>query len=215
MNTRILIVDDHPTLRRGLCQVIGQQPHLAVVGEAPTGTEALKLATELSPDLIVMDIHLPDMNGIEATRQIVKLLPSCKVIVFSGDPNRALVDESLQAGACGYIWKQSAADELLRAVEIVMTGKLYLSPEVSMDILEDYRRGLTGETEVSKPLLSERDKLVLRLVAEGRRNKEIALQMTLSIKSVEAYRSRLMKKLGCSNSAELVRYAIREGIATA
>jgi DNA-binding NarL/FixJ family response regulator len=171
----------------------------------------LRLAPELAPDLIVVDVHLPDMNGIEVTRQLLRRLPSVKVVVFSSDPARSLVDEALQAGASAYILKQTAAQELLQAIDLVMAGRLYLSPAVSADILADYRKSLTQE--VSPPWLSDRDKLLLRLVAEGRRNKEIAAELALSSKSIEAYRSRLMKKLGCSSAAELVRYAIREGIA--
>ena len=199
-------------LRKGLHQALAQQLNLTVVGEASTGANALKLAAELAPDLIVMDVHLPDMNGVEATRRILGVLPSAKVVVFSGDADRSLVDGALQAGACGYIWKQSAVDELIRAIEIVMAGKLYLSPEVSAGILEDYRKGLSAESEPSKPLLSERETQLLRLIAEGRRNKDMAVQLELSPKSIETYRARLMKKLGYSSTADVVRYAIREGI---
>jgi DNA-binding NarL/FixJ family response regulator len=162
-----------------------------------------------------MDAHLPDMNGTEATRRVLACAPLTKIVFFSSDATRALVDEALHAGACGYIWKQSNVDELIQAIDMVMAGKLYLSPEVSAGIIEDYRKGLVAEPEPVKQTLSDREKLLLRLVAEGRRNKEIASQMSISQKSVEAYRSRLMKRLGCSNSADLVRYAIREGIAVA
>jgi len=215
MNVKVLLVDDHPMLRDGLRQAMARHPKFIVAGEASTGANALKLAAELAPDLIVMDIHLPDMNGLEVTRQILALQPSVHILVFSGDAARSVVDEALQAGACGYIWKQSAAEELIRAVEMVMAGKLYLSPEVSSGIFEDYRKSLVQETDPCEPLLSQRDRQLLRLVAEGRRNKEIAVELAVSPKTVEAYRSRLMKKLGCSSSADLVRYAIREGIATA
>jgi DNA-binding NarL/FixJ family response regulator len=191
---------------------MAQQPNLTVVGEASTGASALKLAAELAPDLIVMDIHLPDMNGIEVTRQMLGVLPLVKIVVFSGDADRSLVDGALQAGACGYIWKQSAVEELIQAIGIVMAGKLYLSPEVSAGILEDYRKGLVDEPAPSKPVLSEREKQILRLIAEGRRNKDMAVQLELSPKSIETYRARLMKKLGCSSTADVVRYAIREGI---
>jgi DNA-binding NarL/FixJ family response regulator len=210
---KLFLVDDHPMLLKGLRQAILEQPSITVVGEATTGADALQRAAELNPDIIVMDIHLPDISGLEVTRKILALLPSAKVLVFSADPNRTMVDEALQAGACGYIWKQSAVDEVLRAIEMVQAGKLYLSPELSTDILKDYRNVLFGAPAPSRPLLSERDKLMLRLIAEGRRNKEIAQQLGVSAKSVESYRSRLMKRLGCPSAAELIRYAIREGIA--
>ncbi len=212
MNLKIFLVDDHPMMRSGLRQAMAHRPDLVVAGEASTGASALQAAVELVPDLIVMDVHLPDMTGIEVTRKILAVLPSVKVVVFSGDPARTLVDEALQAGACAYILKQGAAEQLIQAIDLVMAGKLYLSPEVNAGILEDYRKALTAETPPSKPLLSERDKQLLRLIAEGQRNKEIATQLSLSTKSVEVYRSRLMKKLNCSSPAELVRYAIREGI---
>jgi DNA-binding NarL/FixJ family response regulator len=215
MKVRLLLVDDHPMLCRGVCETVAQQPNLSLVGEATTGAMALKLAHELTPDLVLMDIHLPDINGIEATRQLLNALPSVKVIIFSGDASRALVDESLEAGACGYLLKSGALEEFLRAIELVMQGKLYLSPEVSAGILEDYRKSLVEEPEPKKPRLTEREKQLLRLVTEGRRNKEIADQLGVSVKSIETYRSRLMQKLECSSPADLVRYAIREGISAA
>jgi DNA-binding NarL/FixJ family response regulator len=213
VDVRLLLVDDHPLLLRGLCQAVAQQPNLILVGEASTGAMALKLAQELTPDLVVMDLHLPDMNGIEATRQILRAQPAIKIVIFSSDTARPMVDAALQAGVCGYLSKSSALEELMRAMALVMEGKLYLSPDVSAGILADYKKTLVDGPEPSKPILSERERQLLRLVAAGRRNKEIADQMAISAKSVETYRSRLMKKLGCSGSAELVRYAIREGIA--
>jgi DNA-binding NarL/FixJ family response regulator len=213
MKTKILLVDDHPMTRNGARELLGRQPDLDVVGEASSGEPALRLARELRPDVVLMDIHLLGANGIETTRRILAELPDAKVIIFSCEMGRDFVDQALQAGACGYVVKTSALEELAKAIEWVMEGKLYLSPEMSAGILEDYRRGLAGGPMPSKPVLSERERQLLRLVAEGRRNKEIADQMAVSAKSVETYRSRLMKKLGYSSSAELVRHAIREGIA--
>lgn len=210
MKSTVLLADDHAMLRSGLRQTLSQQDNLELVGEASTGSSALKLARELKPDLILMDVHMPEMDGIEASRQILSELPATKIIIFSSDAARALVDEALQVGVCGYLPKEGAVEELLHAIGLVMAGKLYLSPEVSGDILTDYRKSLQGEGE---PSLSDREKHLLRLVAEGRRNKEISAELNLGIKSIEAYRARLMKKLGCSSSAELVRYAVREGIA--
>lgn len=212
VNVKIIIVDDHPILRRGLCQALAQHPNLTLVGDAATGQQGLALARELKPDLAVMDIHLPDMNGLEVTRQMLAALPAIKVVIFSSNASRATVDEALEAGACGYLSKSSAVEELVQAIDMVMAGKLYLSPEMSAGLLEDYRNKLVG-IEPSKPILSDGERRLLRLVAEGRRNKEIAAELAISVKSVETYRSRLMKKLGCSSSAELIRYAVREGIA--
>lgn len=199
-------------LRHGMRQALAQLPQLTLMGEASTAAEALKLTQELAPDLVVMDVHLPDLSGIEASRRIFASRPSTKVIIFSSDPARSLVNDALQAGVCGYVLKSGLVEELVHAIELVMEGKLYVSPELNTAILEDYRRNLSGEAASPKPILLAREREMLRFVAEGQRNKEIAGQLSISIKSVEAYRSRLMKKLGCSNSAELVRYAIREGI---
>ncbi len=212
MNVRLLLVDDHPLLLRGLSEALAQKPNLTVVGQALTGTLALQLARELTPDLVVMDIHLPDMNGLEAARQMLRALAAIKIVIFSSDAARPLVDEALQAGACGYLSKSSDVDELLHAIDLVMEGRLYLSAEVSASILEDYRKSLLEKPEPSKPVLSEREKHLLRLVAEGRRNKDMAESLAVTLNSVETYRSRLMKKLGCPSTADLVRYAIREGI---
>lgn len=184
-----------------------------MICEASTAKQALEQAKEAAPDVVVMDIHLPDMNGIAATRQILSVLPAIKVVIFSSDATRARIDEALLAGVRGYLSKCSAVTELIRAIGLVMEGHLYLSPEVSEGVLEDYRKSLAEEPEPLKPFLSEREQELLRLIAQGRRNKEIADLLACTTKSVEAYRSRLMKKLDCSGSAELVRYAIREGIA--
>lgn len=215
MEISILVVDDHPLLRKGLCQALQQRPGFVLAGEASTGSAAVNRTLELKPDLVVMDLHLPDIGGVEATRQILAGAPTTKIVIFSGDTSRQLVDAALEAGACGYILKRSVEDELLHAIELVTAGKLYLSPEVSAGILEDYKKSLTGDSEPSKPALSVREKELLRLVCEGRRNKEIAVDMGLSPNSIETYRGRLMRKIGCASTAELVRFAIREGLTKA
>lgn len=215
MKLRTLVVDDHPLMLGGLRQALQAEPNIELVGDATNGANAVKLALELSPDLIVMDLHLPDITGIEATQQIVESRPDCKVVIFSGDANRSLVDAALRAGASAYLVKYSVAGELLQAIKLVMQGRLYLSPEVSSFIVEDYRKSLTGNEPAQKLALTNRERQLLKLVADGRRNKEIAEDMNISANSVETYRARLMKKLGCSSTAELVRYAIREGVADA
>jgi DNA-binding NarL/FixJ family response regulator len=215
MSVKVLIVDDHPIFRDGLRQVIAGLPTFLVVDEAATVAAAVHKGVELAPDLVIMDVHLPDGSGVTATRDILAALPATKVIMLSSDNNRSLVDEALYAGACGFIWKQGVASELLSAIEMVMAGRLYLSPELTAGILENYRSGLGMTPRSAKPRLTARDKELLKLVAEGHRNKEIATQMDISPKSVEAYRSRLMKKLGCHSPADLVRFAIREGIISA
>jgi DNA-binding NarL/FixJ family response regulator len=210
---KIVVVDDHTMLRTGLRQTLAQQPGFLLVGEAATGTAALRLVRETTPDIVLLDIHLPGMNGIEISKKILADFPATKIIIFSSDAARTLVDEALEIGVCGYVSKTSSVEELVGAISSVMAGKLFLSPDVSGDILSDYRKSLSGEAVRGEPLLSDREKQLLRLIAEGRRNKEISSDLNLGIKSIEAYRSRLMKKLKCASSAELVRYAIREGIA--
>jgi len=213
MKAKTLIVDDHAMLRSGLRQTLAQFPNLEIVGEASNGTDAFKLVNELKPDLVFMDVHLPDLNGIELSRRILSNHHQIKIIIFSSDDSRQLVDEALHAGACGYLSKSCLVDELGLAVESVLAGKLYLSPAVSSEILNDYRKNLAREAAGSSSPLSELDRQIMRFIAEGLRNKEIGANLNMTTKAVEAYRSRLMKKLGCSSSAELIRYAVREGIA--
>lgn len=215
VKTTILLVDDHPMLRQGLTRVISRKDEIEVVGEASTAAEALALVTEMGVDLVVMDLHLPDLTGIRAASQILQARPATKIIMFSSDPSRARIDEALETGACGYVLKTDAVSELSDAIAAVMAGKIYLSRSVSTGIVEDYARALRGEPASAPAGLAEPERQLLNLVATGRRNKEIADQLGLSVKSVEAQRSRLMKKLGCTSSADLVRYAIREGIAAA
>lgn len=215
MSIKILLVDDHPMVRIAMRQAIMQRAGLEVVGETSTGAAALELATKLAPDLSVIDIHLPDMNGLEVMRRMMDLLPGTKTIIFTGDADRSQVDHALEAGASGFVWKRSAPEELMRGMDVVLAGGLYLSPEVNTSILVDYRKWLLGKMVPVKPTLSNCDKKLLECVAQGRRNKEIASQLAMSPKSIEGRRSRLMKKLGCSSSAELVRYAVREGIVSA
>lgn len=215
MNLKLLLVDDHPMLRRGLRDAIAQRSELTVAGDASTGAQAIELARQMVPDLVLMDVYLPDITGIEAARRILATLPSVKIIIYTSDPSRRLVDEAVQAGACGYLSKNGDVEELLQAIDAVMNGKLYLSPAVASDILQDYRKGLVEGNESNRTLLTDRETVLVRLVAEGRRNKEIADEMKISTKSVETYRARLMKKIGCASSAELVRFAIRQGIAAA
>jgi len=214
-NVKLLLVDDHPMLRLGLREAVAQHPHLSVVGEASNGAQALKLARELSPDLVVMDIHLPGINGIETTRQILNAQPTVNILIFSRDAAHLLVQEALQAGAKGYVLKRGDVDELICAIDVVMAGKPYFSAAVSEGIVEDYQKKLTGTGNPAKLELSVRERQLLRLIAEGRRNKEIATTMKLSANSIETYRARLMKKVGHRSIAELVRFAVREGIAAA
>ena len=212
-NIRILIVDDHQLLRQGLHQLIANVPGLHVIGEANTGASAIEQLRALKPDVILMDVHLQSENGVEVTRQILAEFPSMKVIALSSDGDLQLVINALHAGAAGYILKQNGSDELVRAIHAVMDHRLYLSPELSSVVIKEFMKSppVTRATR-SACALSEREKMLLQLVAQGKRNKEIAESLDVAVKSAETYRARLMQKLGVGSTAELVRYAIREGI---
>lgn len=212
---QVLLVDDHPMFRAGLRLLIQSHYPVAAIVEAGTAAAAIAQAGELKPDLIILDLHLPDGNGIEAARQILTRLPSSKIIILSAEPSLAYVTEALQAGVSSYLQKQSASEELPRAIEAARAGKLYLCREANTVALEDYRRILASTPAGAKTTLSSREREVLLHIANGPRAKEIALRMEVGIKTIETFRRRLMKKLRCQSTAELVRHAIREGLVRA
>ena len=189
-------------------------PGVSIV-EADTAADAVAQADELKPDRVVMDLHLPDSNGIEASRQILACHFSTKIIILSAEPSLSYVTEALQAGVSAYLQKQSAAEELSRAIDAARAGKLYLCREANTAALEDYHRVLAPTPADAKSALSAREREVLLHIANGLRNKEIARHMEVGVKSIETYRGRLMKKLRCQSTAELVRHAIREGLVRA
>ena len=210
-DAKIVIVDDHPLMRLGLRQVFSMQSRFTLAGEAASGEEALEWARRTAPDLVIMDSQLRDMSSAELVAGVTSLAPSAKFLVLTSDLSRASVDNALQSGVDGYLSTWSSVEELVHAVDMVLNGKVYLSPEVSTGIIEDYRQTLAAPATDKTPV-SIQDRKLLKLICEGRRNKEIAAFLNISLKSVEAYRSRLMKKLGYSSSAELIRYAVRERI---
>jgi DNA-binding NarL/FixJ family response regulator len=210
---RILVVDDHAILRHGLRLMLAKVPAVLEVDEAASCLAALKQVAANPPDLVLMDAHLPEINGIEGTRQILAQYPGIKVILLSGDSSASLVLEALKAGAMGYVIKENSPEEIARAVHAVMSGKGYFSPEVAASLARYCRENplLTAPAPATQ-LLTDHEKRLLQLIAQGKRNKEMAVVFNIATKSVEAYRSRLMAKLGCSSPAELTRFAIREGI---
>ena len=214
-NQRILLVDDHRILREGLCALLTREPGLEVVAQVGDGDAALKAVRRAPPDLVLMDIHLPDMNGIEVARRILAVFPEVKVIMLSSDHGHDSVHEALLAGVSGYVLKENASEELVRAIRAVVGGQLYLCPEVSTEIIASYRRGQLPNIAPPGPELSNREREVLKLLADGLRTKEIAERIGVSTKTVETYRHRLMEKLQLTSVAELTRYAIREGIVEA
>jgi DNA-binding NarL/FixJ family response regulator len=209
---RILLIDDHQIFRTGLRLILERAPGLTVVGEAGDAATALALALSTTPDVVVADIHLPGENGIELAVRIAAQCPAAKILFLSSDADLALVRRALDLGARGYLLKENAAPDLLRAIEAAAKGGIHLSPEVTAAFVQDYRQAGRSAAPAGPPRLSEREAEVLRLVADGFRNKEIATQLKVGTKSVETYRSRLMKKLGAHSPAELMRHAVREGL---
>lgn len=212
---QILLVEDHAVLRRGLRLLLEKLPGIGGVREAGHCLAALEQIAAAPPDLVILDVHLPEINGIEGARRILARQPGLKVMMLSGDSDIALILDALRAGAVGYVIKENSPEELASAIQAVMAGKAYFSPEVAAAIARYCRENPDGLKPGSvMPSLSEHEKRLLRLIAQGKRNKEIAVTLNVTTKSVEAYRSRLMTKLHCATPAELTRFAIREGIAT-
>jgi DNA-binding NarL/FixJ family response regulator len=210
---RILLADDHGVVRKGLKFLLESEPDLGVVGEASDGRQAVDLADQLQPDVVVMDIAMPRLNGIDATAQIIKRYPAIAVIILSMYSDEEYLVRTLTAGARGYLLKDSAEADLVQAVRMVAEGKPFFSPSIASTLLEDYVRRLQqrGQTD-SYELLTDREKEVLHLLAEGKTNKEIATLFSLSPYTVETHRTRIMQKLGLHNTAEIVLYAVRKKI---
>jgi DNA-binding NarL/FixJ family response regulator len=210
---RVLLADDHGIVRRGLHYLLERSPGFEVIGEAGDGREAVRLAEELNPDVIVMDIAMPNLNGIDATAQIVRRRPETGVIILSMHSDETYLVRALSAGAKGYLLKDSAEADLIRAVQAVSQGRPFFSPAIAQTLLEDYMRRLQQQNlKDSYDLLTDREKEVLQLLAEGKSNKEVASLLSLSLYTVETHRSNLMQKLNLHSTAEIVLYAVRKKI---
>ena len=210
---RILIADDHGIVRKGLRLQLEQNNAFEVVGEATEGREAVRMAEELMPDIVIMDIAMPNLNGIQATTQVIKENPQIGVIILSMYSDETYLTRTLAAGAKGYLLKENADKDLDVAVRAVAQGKPFFSPAIANTLLEDYMRQLQQRgLQDSYDLLTDREKEILQLLAEGKSNKEIAVMLYLSINTVETHRTRLMQKLNLHNSAEIVLYAVRKRI---
>jgi two-component system, NarL family, response regulator NreC len=210
---RILLADDHGLVRKGLRLLVESQEGLEVVGEAADGREAVRLAAQLRPDIAILDIAMPNLNGIDAAAQIVKSCPDVRVVILSMHSDETYVVRALDAGARGYLLKDSAEDDLVQAIRTVAEGRPYFSPAISATLLEDYvrtlrQRGLTD----SYDLLTDREKEVLQLLAEGKSNKDVAALLNLSPYTIETHRTNMMQKLNLHNTAEIVLYAVRKKI---
>jgi two-component system, NarL family, response regulator NreC len=210
---RILLADDHGIVRKGLRFLLERQPDMEVVGEAQDGREAVRLAEELDPTVVIMDIAMPLLNGIEATAQIIKHNPKTGVIILSMHADETYLVRVLTAGAKGYLLKDVAELDLIRAVQAVGRGKSFFSPQISDTLLEDYMRQLKQRgLQDSYDLLTDREKEILQLLAEGKSNKEVASLLDLSVYTVETHRANLMQRLGLHSTAEIVLYAVRKKI---
>ncbi len=205
---RVLLADDHRVVLSGFRSMLDAQSDIEVIGEAANGREAVEKAEQLHPDVVVMDVTMPVLNGIEAVRQMVKVAPTIRVLALSMHKDAVYVREMLRAGAKGYLLKDCQEADLLSAVRAVYSGKGWLSPDISDAVLDDYRRHVTHPID----LLSPREREVLQLLAESRTNKEMATLLGISIYTVEAHRGRIMEKLNLHTVGELVRFAIRNGL---
>lgn len=214
MAVEIILADDHTLMREGLSSLLGQQSDINVVGQANNGREAIQLTEKLSPDVVVMDVSMPDLNGIDATRQIVARHRHTKVIALSMHSDRQFVAEMLRAGASGYLLKDSAFEELASAIRAVARDETVIAPKINDFSIQEYLGTNAANEPLLTPRLTDREREVLQMVAEGKGTKEIAADLHLSAKTVETHRQHLMDKLDMYTVAELTKFAIREGLTT-
>ncbi len=212
MNTRIIIADDHEIMREGLRNLINKQTGMEVIAEAEDGRMAVELVRELTPDVVIMDIAMPILNGIEATRQIISEAPNTKIIALSMHSDRRFLANMLGAGASGYLLKNCAFKELIYAIQNVISDQIYLSPAIVSIVIDDYVHHLSSADSSSQSILTPREREVLQLLAEGKTTKEIASCLTVSVTTIDTHRKNIMEKLGYHNIADLIKFAIREGI---
>jgi len=215
MSIKVLLVENHTVVREGFCALIEKQHDMEVVGQAKDGVEAIRLTREKHPDVVIMDINMPYMNGIEATRQIKAEMPGTKILVLSAYDDRELVMDMVKAGSLGYLLKDCVFEELAGAIRTVNENKVYLSPEIAAIVIDEHKvdRPSAAKSPPARPLRANELKL-LTLLAEGMSAKEIATQNNENVKTIEARRRRVMKKVGVKNFADLVKYAIRENLTT-
>ena len=214
MPIKILLVDDHAMVRQGLRALLEHESDFEVVGEAGDGRTAVELVDRLKPDVVVMDVMLPELNGADAARQIREAAPRCKVIGLSMYAARRFVAAMLRAGATGYILKEAAFDELVRAIRDVYADRFYLSPAITGVVIEDYIQQMEHTKLTPAPSLTPRQREVLQLIAEGIPTKQIAARLGVSVKTIETLRKQIMDKLGLRSIAQLTKYAVREGLSS-
>ncbi len=209
---RVILADDHPIVRTGIKNALADQKNIEVVGEAASGTQALKKAKELSPDIVLMDISMPGMGGLEAAQRMHTALPKVKVLVFTMHDNKEYVLEIIRSGASGYVLKDTSTLELVKAIETVYNGGTFFSSKVSQFLLDQYVRKVATGSERPEDALTKREQEVLVLVAKGKSNKEIASDLNMSTRTVETHREKIMKKLNVHSVAEMTQHAISRGL---
>lgn len=215
IQAKLLLVEDHVVIRQGLKALLTAESNIEVVGEADNGREALNQIPKLRPDIVLMDVSMPGLNGIETSRQIQQHYPEIKVVILSMHASPEYIFQVLKNGASGYVLKQSDTSEVLTAIHTVLKGEFFLSPAIPLEDIEDYARYVESRGQDQElDLLTSREREVLQLLAEGLSNQEIAAQLNISVKTVETHRSNMMRKLGANNKTELVKYALRKGWAS-
>jgi len=211
---KVIIAEDHTIVRKGLCALLLGEPDIEVVGEAENGREAIKIVEKSLPDVVVMDIAMPGLNGLDTTRQLKKRFPNLKILILTMHDNEEYIFETLRAGASGYLVKRSAPNELISAIQSVYRNESYLSPAISKKVIEGFVQsgGQAAMEDEDYVKLTGREREVLQLIAEGKANREIARLLHISIKTVESHKAHIMEKLDIRNIAELTQYAIRKGL---
>jgi two-component system, NarL family, nitrate/nitrite response regulator NarL len=209
---RLLLVDDHPIVREGIKSALAKKKNIVIIGEASSGEEAMTKAKKLSPDIILMDINMPGMSGLETSRRLRKTVPESKILALTMHENREYVLEMSQLGARGYVFKDSSPSELYHAIEVIHAGEFFFSPGASQQLLKAFLKGEQSQNSEASVDLSPREKDVLQLIAEGLKTKEIAKRLGVTDRTIETYRRRLMNKLSVHSAAELIKHAISKGL---
>ena len=212
MTIKIILVDDHKLMRDGLQALLDRENGLDVIATAENGRVAVQLTRKLSPDVVVMDVSMPEMNGIEASRQILAEMPSTKIVALSMHSDRRFVEGMLRTGVSSYVLKDSPIEELVYAIRSVMEDRAYFSQEIARTVVKGYLSKLDASTDTAAPLLTPREREVLQLIAEGKKTKHVANLLTVSVKTIETHRRQIMEKLNIRSIAELTKFAIREGL---